>query len=303
MELSWPMKLRIAAAAALGLGLIGFLAWPLVAPADPFGIVSLVAGTITTQATAILLALAFAIGLVAYFICWPYGDRIAILAVPLGLAVWASRGGNMGNLMQLDVSIVRREQVFGVLCFEPLIWMAMVAAGFAGAFVASTIIHPPKPAQSPPPAKRTPGFYINLPVALIGSALLAHLFIGMFARDFSISEPGGGTAISQPSTAQIAFAVLVAFGLAGFLVKKILNLDYCLPILSSCLVTPLAIASYAKPAVLDYFAGRWPAVFYANSVVAVLPIQMVAFGTLGAIIGYWIAVRYDYWRQHETGHG
>ena len=33
MELSWPMKLRIAAAAAVGVLLIGILAWPM---AEPF---------------------------------------------------------------------------------------------------------------------------------------------------------------------------------------------------------------------------------------------------------------------------
>jgi len=26
---------------------------------------------------------------------------------------------------------------------------------------------------------------------------------------------------------------------------------------------------------------------------------MVAFGTIGSIAGYWMAIRYDYWRKHE----
>ena len=39
MELSWPMKLRIAAAAGVGVVLIGIVGWPLAVPTDPFGAV------------------------------------------------------------------------------------------------------------------------------------------------------------------------------------------------------------------------------------------------------------------------
>jgi hypothetical protein len=44
---------------------------------------------------------------------------------------------------------------------------------------------------------------------------------------------------------------------------------------------------------------NWPAAFFPNSVISILPIQMVAFGTLGSVAGYWMAIRYEYWRKHE----
>ncbi|GAI88636.1 unnamed protein product, partial [marine sediment metagenome] len=28
-------------------------------------------------------------------------------------------------------------------------------------------------------------------------------------------------------------------------------------------------------------------------------VQMVALGTLGSIAGYWMGIRYDFWRKHE----
>jgi hypothetical protein len=28
-------------------------------------------------------------------------------------------------------------------------------------------------------------------------------------------------------------------------------------------------------------------------------VQMVAFGALGSVAGYWMAIRFDYWRKHE----
>ena len=91
MNLSWLMKLRIAAAVATGVVLIGFLAWPLVAPAEPFAVVSLLAETISIADTIALAGLAFLAGFMAYFLSWPHGREIGILAVPAGLSVWAVR--------------------------------------------------------------------------------------------------------------------------------------------------------------------------------------------------------------------
>ena len=75
MELSWLMKLRIIAAVAVGAVLIGFLAWPLAQPPEPFDVVSIpgFAGSVA------LAGLAFLVGLIAYFLSWPYGREIGIL--------------------------------------------------------------------------------------------------------------------------------------------------------------------------------------------------------------------------------
>jgi hypothetical protein len=300
MELTWPIKLRIALVAAVGIGLIGIYAWPRVAPADPFGVISVVNGRISVGDTMVILGLAFGAGLVSYFLAWPYGRQIGILAVPAGLAVWAVRGGNMGALMQLDTSIVRREQLYSTMCWEPMLWLVVVAAGFLGVFLGSQIVHPAESCKTDKPNKRNAGVLVNVIAAVIGSALVTQFLIGIFARDFSIGNATTGSVVGQPAVGQIIFAVLVSFGLAGFLVKKVLNVDYLWPIIASCIVTFIAISIYGRHDTVAYFAGRWPAVFFPNSVLAVLPIQVVAFGTLGAVAGYWLAVRYDYWRQYEA---
>jgi hypothetical protein len=259
------------------------------------------------------LALAFVIGLASYFLSWPYGSQIGVLAVPAGLAVWAARSGDIGTLMQLNTPIIRREQIFSTLRLEPLLWLAVVMAGLLGVFIASRIIRPagttPEPAGKSAtklagkPSKHSIGNLVSAIVAIIGSAVVAQLFIGLFARDSTVTDATAVTAIAQPATGQIAFAVVVAFMLAGFLVKKVLDFDYILPIISSCLVTPFAIIAYGKHDVLEYFAHHWPAVFFPNPVLAALPIQIVAFGTIGATVGCWLAVRYDYWHQHEISGG
>jgi hypothetical protein len=72
MELSWAMKLRIAAAAGIGTVLIGILAWPLTAPSETTGAVS-------QTGAFILLVLALLAGVMAYFVSRPYDREIAIL--------------------------------------------------------------------------------------------------------------------------------------------------------------------------------------------------------------------------------
>jgi hypothetical protein len=293
------MRLRIAASAAVGIAVLGVYAWPMVAPADPLGVVSFINGTISPYDVLKLLGLSFGVGLVAYFLSWPYGNRIGILAVPAGLAVWAVRSGNMGTLMQLNISAVRRQQIYSSFCWEPLLWLALVAAGFIGVFLASQIVHPIQTVEECKPKKRNAGVFLNIIIAVIGSAVVVQFFIGMFARDFTILDPTAGAAVAQPEMGQIVFAVLVSFGLVGFLVQRVLGVDYMWPVIGASLVNFVAISAYGKHDVLDYFAARWPAVFFSNSVLAVLPIQIIAFGTLGAIAGYWMAVRYEYWHKRE----
>jgi hypothetical protein len=303
VELTWSIRLRIAAAAAVGIAVLGVYAWPMVAPADPFGVVSIINGTIGSYDVLVLLGLAFGVGLVAYFLSWPYGSRIGILAVPAALAVWAVRCGSMGTVLQLNTSIVRRQQIYSTFCWEPLLWLSIVAAGYLGVFAASQIVHPAATGEKDKPQKRGFGVLLNIIVAIIGSAVVAQFFIGMLARDYTIWDSASGAAVAQPAIGQIIFAVFVSFGIVGFLVKMVLGVDYIWPVIGTCLVNLIAVSSYGKYEVLEYFIQRWPAVFFSNSVLAVLPVQIVAFGSLGAIAGYWMAVRYDYWHQIEVKGG
>lgn len=299
MELTWPVKLRIALVAAVGVVVIGVYAWPFASPVEPFGVISIVNGIISYRDAFILLAIAFGVGLVSYFLAWPYGYEIGVLAVPAGLAVWAMRSGDMGTLMQLNPSIAGREQIFSAMRWEPIFWLAIVAAGFLGVLLASRIHHHGQDDVTSQKSKRTAGDYINWAVAVVGSVIVTQFFIGIFARDFSFSNAAIGSAVAQPAAAQIAFAVFVSFILAGFLGKKFLDVGYVWSVIASCWVTLFAVSVYGRHDIIEYFAGHWPAVFFPNSVLAVLPIQVVAFGSLGSVAGYWLAIRYDYWHRCE----
>ncbi len=301
MELSRLMKLRIAAAAAIGAVLIGILGWPLAKPDEPFGVVSFVAGNISFGDAMTLVILAFVAGFIAYFICWPYGREIAPLAAPSGLAVWAVRTGNMAGLIQLNPTLQQRQAIFATLKWEPFFWLVIVAAGLAGTLLGWKI-HQPKSRPNKPEQKSNsrPYTYLSAALALVGSVLIAQLCIRIFAQDVRIFDSKLGSVAAQPAVGQIVFAVLVSFGVVAFLSKKFLNVSYIWPTIASGFVTAFVSITYVKTDVLQHLVGRWPAVFFSNAVISILPVQMVAFGTLGAIAGYWMAVRYAYWRKHES---
>jgi hypothetical protein len=291
------MKLRITAAAAAGIVLIGLLAWPLAAPPEPFGAV--LAGNLSFGNAITLAALALLAGLVAYFLSWPYGREIGILAVPAGLAIWAVRSGNMASLIQLNpTSLPHRQVVFAAIKWEPIFWLAIVGAGFAGVFLGQMIAQQ-KVEQDETQKKSKASTSLNAVFALVGSVLIAQFLIRIFAQNIRIFDSKLGSVVAQPAIGQIIFAVSLSFGTAAFVVKRFLNASYIWPIAASALVTGFAVITSIKPDILQHVVTRHPAAFFYNAVTSILPIQMVAFGVLGAIAGYWMAVRYNYWRKHE----
>jgi len=298
MELSWPMKLRIAAAVAAGVILIGFAAWPLAAPPDPLGAVSVLAGTITIGGALILAALAFLTGFIAYFLSWPYGREIGILAAPAGLSIWAVRCGSMADLVRVNSTLAQRQALFEGLKWEPLFWLAIVAAGFGGVLLGQKIRAKPKPDENQQESNSKLNRYLSVIFALVGSVLIAQFCIRIFAQDVRMFDSRLGSIVAQPAIGQIVLALLVSFGIAAFVVKKFLDASYIWPIVASALVTAFAISIYISQEVLHHLVERQPVVFFSNVVVSILPVQMVAFGTLGSIVGYWLAIRYNYWREH-----
>ncbi len=289
MELSWPMKLRIAAAAAVGVLLIGILAWPF---AEPFGEVK----AMGSNGALVLVVLAFAAGFIGYFVSWPYGRQIGILAAPSGLALWAVRSGSMAGLIQLNPTAAQRLALVASLKWEPFFWLVVVAAGFAGMLVAEKL-GPSKNLATQKKSKARPGEYLNIIIALVCSAFIAQFCIRILAQDVRLLDNTLGSVVAQPAVGQIVFAVLVSFGAAAFVAKKFLNVGYIWPSISSAFVTAFIATIYGRE--VPYLVQNWPPAFFSNSVISVLPVQMVAFGTLGSVAGYWMAIRYEYWRKHE----
>ncbi len=285
-DLTWAVKLKVTITLLVGIILIGFLA-PLGTPVEPFGVVSVPA----LGGAVALVGLAVLAGFISYFLSWPNGREIGILAVPAGLAIWAVRGGNMAALMRLAPTLVQRQALFASLKWEPIFWLAIVAAGFGGVLIAQHLVSAHS-AEAAAKAGRSSSVVHRI-LAVVASGLIAQFCIGIFAQDVKIADYRLGSVMAQPATGQIVFAVLVSFGIAAFLVKKFLDTSYIWPTVASALVTGFVVITYVRGDTLQYLIEHHPPVFFSNAVTSILPVQMVAFGVLGSIAGYWLAVRYD----------
>ena len=298
MELTWPIRIRIIASAVVGIFLIGILCWPLAAPAEPLGIVYL--QNLTGLGLFYLIAVSLLCGIISYFIARPYGKEIGILAVPAGLAILSIRCGNIANIMQINADIQSKLSIYNNLRFESFFWLLLVLAGFAGVFAADLI--PGAKAENKDKPTKTivkANIYMNSAIAVFGSILITGICIMILAQDVRFSDSKLGSVIAQPAKGQVVFAVTISFFVAGFSSKKFLNVSYFWPILATAFVTSISIMAYVNANTLEYMSGLWPANFFSNPIVSILPIQMVSFGTLGAIWGYWMAVKYTHWRHHE----
>ncbi len=298
MELSWLMKSRIAAAVAVGVLIMGILAWPVAAPGSPFEAVR--AGSIGYTGAVALVFAGFLTGLIGYFVSWPYGREIGILAVPSGLAVWAVRSGSMGGLMQMNLGVAQRQALYSTMRWEPVFWLVIVAAGFSGVLLGRRIRPAPGSAENPAKRETGPATHLRAIGGLVASVLIAQSCVRIFTQNVELYSSELGSVASQPAIGQIVFGVVLSFGLAAFAAKTLLGVSYLWPILASGLVIPVAAAIHAKESVLQVLSAQLPAVCFPDTVLSILPLQMVAFGTLGSVAGYWMGVKYVYWRKHES---
>ena len=245
----------------------------------------------------------------------------------------------MANLIRENPSVEQQKLLFDALRFEPLLWLGVVAAGFAAVSLCELFLRKEvkssaagepkgKPWKSTREAyfweaaiekivsmrdkmqqsraakgvdsRKTKGpQYLNAVLAVFVSVVIAQFCIGIFAQDRAAVDRQIGLVAAQPAIGQIVFGVWISFGIAAFVARKFLRVGYIWPTIASGLVTAFGIVTYMKQDTVAYLVEHWPAVFYSNGIMSILPIQMVAFGALGSIWGYWLAVRFAYWREHS----
>jgi len=297
MELSWLTRAKVTAVLVLGIVVWGVPLWHFVTLDDPMGAVTL-SGHISTTHIAMTIGIAFAVGFAAYFIAWPYGREIGILAVPAGLAAWAARSGDMAELMRTHADVVQRQTLYRSLSLEGFVWFAIAAVGYCGVMIAAKLIPSSgASAEIHPPAEKSNRVVQGI-FALVAAAAIAAVGITLLAKDVEFNDKTLKTVLGQPTNAQIAFAALVAFGLAAFIVKQFWNASYIWSAIATVIVSCGVMNLAAKKEVLSYMADNWPINFFGQPAYAILPIQIISFGIIGAVTGYWLAVRFKYWRSY-----
>ena len=300
MELSWLMRFRIAASFAIGAVLLGFLPWSFVRPAAD-GVFTLLGGSISANDLLICGGLAFVAGFLSSAICTPYGAQIGILAAPAGLAVWGLRSAPLSKIFQMAPIVSDRMKVYSSLKFEGFLWLAIVVCGFLGALAADKIF---RRGTVELPDKTKPVFqlpeFLEIAISAIGTIFVANFLINIIAAGISYSDPLLAQVTAQPANLQIAFAVFIAFGACGFFAKIFLGSRAFWPAIACVPLIYHSAIAYGKSTFLTHISSSWPANFFIRPVTAVLPVQMVAFACLGAVWGYWLAVRYHLWRTYQA---
>ena len=78
---------------------------------------------------------------------------------------------------------------------------------------------------------------------------------------------------------------------AGMAAKYFAKTTYIIPTLSIAVVVYLAMHHAASSSVLQTMTNSWSVAYFAKAVCAVLPLQMITFGALGAFAGYQSAIK------------
>ncbi len=279
----------------LGALCMGVFAWPLVAPPDPKGVIILNHITWPDRFTMILLAAG--LGFVSYFLAWPYGRQIGIFAAPAGLAVWAIRSDYLTSLIQLHPLVSDRQAVIHSLRWSPFFWLLVVFSCMAGVHVASRLLKspaPPLPDSDPLEGNKR---YVYSVCGFACALILAHIFIGAFVQGTALPQ---GRASAQPLIGQIAFGVFLAFGVTSFIVKHFFNLRYEWTMITIAFVFLFNAVWVGRTDTMTAAAQAYPASVITHQILSILPVQLVAFGSMGTIAGYWAALAYLYWRKHES---
>jgi hypothetical protein len=241
--------------------------------------------------------MAFVSGLLAFLVAWPFGRELAPLAAPAGLAYWACSSGNMFSLIILNSGFAERQTLYSALKWEGLFWLAVVACGWLGSLVAARIFKV-KPVTIPgfPQEKQGP---VNLLSIISGIACRFIAFRHQCpGQDVKIFDSKLGSVIGQPGTAQIAFAVIVSFGLAAFCAKYFLEVGHFYPVIAAAILIFFVFSWYSgNTETLKYMAESKANAFFPRATCSVLPLQVLAFAPIGAVAGYWLAVKTQYHRQ------
>ncbi len=287
----WLMRIRILAALGVGALLVGAGGYGLLHPADPLGAVSVLSGRISMTDAAVVIGLAFLAGGLATLVCYPLGSVLGPYAAPAGLGVVALCTGGITQLLLTNSALEQRNTLYGLLRIESLLWLAVCAAGFAGVWIATRLIHKKTVVLHPEkvPQKKNEQ-WINALIAAVVAAGVVYFCIGLLVRDVRQIDTKLGSVTGIPGNAQIAFGVFVAVGLAGFLAKRFLQTHY-IPVIVGALALYIGVfTKLISSETLGHIVRTWNIYYFPHAIYAITPIQFVSFCVLGAMTGYWIAM-------------
>ncbi len=288
----WLMRIRILASLCIGALIVGALGYLFLRPEDPLGTISLFGTDISPVQAVILVALGFLAGVLATLACYPFGNVLGPYAAPAGIAVWVFCSGGIKQLLLTNSAFQQRNTLYAFLRWEAVFWLAVCAAGYVGVILATKLIHTKAIVLGRQPAdEKKSNLLINALMAIAVTVIAVYLTLGIFAQDIPQLDEKLGRVIGTPGNGQIAFGVFASVGLAAFLVKRFIQAHFIPVILGAIGLYIGVLTKFIGSETLQYMTAQWPIDFFPHAIYAIIPIQFVSFSILGAMTGYWIAIR------------
>ena len=290
----WLMRVRILASLAAGALIISAAGFPLLRHEDPLGAISLFTGQISVTNAGLVVVLGFLAGIVATLLCYPIGNILGPYAAPAGIAVLALCTGSIKQLLLTNSALEQRNTLYGFFRLESIFWLAVCTAGYTAVFLTTKLIHTKAIVirqQSSHNDEKKMNLLINILIAIAATAVIVYLTIGIFAQDIRQIDEKLGSVIGTPGNKQIAFGVFVSVGLAAFVVKRFLQIHFIPAILGAVALYIVMLTKIIGSDDLSHMVKTWPVDFFPYAIYATTPIQFVSFSVLGAMTGYWIAIR------------
>lgn len=291
-NIQWLMRVRILAALGTGALIVGAAGYYFLRPEDPLGAISLFTGEISMVDGVFMIVLGFLAGAAATVVCYPLGTVLAPFAAPAGLGVLALFSGGIKQLLLTNDSFEQRNALYNCLRMETLLWLGVCAAGYVAALLTSRVIGKKTIVMHPEAVPQKPNEqWLNALIAAAVTAGILYFTIGIFVRDIRQIDEKLGFVIGTPGNGQIAFGVFVSAGLAAFFVKRFLRAHFIAVIVGALALYIGMFTKFIGSETLNHMVQTWPVDFFPHAIDAITPLQFVPFTILGAMTGYWIAIR------------
>ncbi len=295
-DISALIKIKVTLAVSIATATIGFIGWLLISPSSQQESISLVFETLSFSN---ILLFALIVFLTAVFLSLTFGNNsqeFAFCGVAFALSVCAVRGGlltvNLGYIG--DVGEIHK--IYQSLAWEGFAWLGIVLVAFAGSHINIGVSSLRKLWLQADKKNIVIGFVVSVVIGVLGTNLLT-----LGAR--VVVDSDVFSVVRQAYTGQICFGVLVSFCGGAYLCRHFLRVHYIVPTIASGLVVFITMSFASSTSNLEYLSTNLPSSFLLKPSAGVLPIQMVAFGSLGSIIGYWLSYSHQEWQKENLSKG
>lgn len=274
-------RIRFVAAMCIAAAVFWYFGWWVARPSDPLGAVSMLMVDNGVITMAELLGLAIVVSGLAVAICGGDTAERGPLAVAVGLATLAARGGRMDMLLLNRLSAPATEgnidvyPVMGLMA-ETWLWLALIGVGMVvGKWVQGWFNNAEDGPAPMPDGDAKPTWDIRMAIG----ALVIGFFIAWSVITFAAGEPMAPIEIGQ-----LFFALILAFLLAALVAQWFFDLRDRIWMLVVVGLVASAAYWFGPPQNLSVAEKLHTHIAVENSLVRPLPIEYAALGAIGVLL-------------------